>query len=308
MSPAVILKPLKVFLRESLNDELHVVRQYKQNFGQLPDLSTPTTFSEKIQFQKLYNRDPKMTVLADKYLVREYISSMGAGHILNDLIGAYDDPEDIDFDTLPDQFVIKCNHSWATNIICENKNELDRRATVASLRQWMGENHYFSNREWAYKNIKPKIIIEKYLSGNLKDYKFFCFSGEPTYIQIDKERFSGHTLDLYDMNWNRLNCTKGDVPNQDQPDLCPPFFDEMYEIAKQLSGIFNFCRFDFLATDDDYYFGEVTFYPGGGLTAFNPYSYDIEFGRKLDISQLNVPVTSKAKLKLIKAMDQLGFI
>lgn len=308
MDQANLSKQLKVVIRSVLNDELQIVRQYKSNFGKLPNLTAPITFNEKIQSQKLYNRDPRMTQLADKYLVRDYISSLGYENILNELIAVHDTPEDIDFNKLPEQFVIKCNHSWATNIICPRKSELNWGAVVDGLKMWLRDDHYEKNREWAYKDIKPKIIIEKYLSGDLKDYKFFCFSGTPAYVQIDRERFSGHTLDIYDMAWNRLDCTKGRVPNQEKPDPRPAYFDEMHKLAKIISSDFNFCRVDFLATTDNFYFGEVTFYPGGGLTPFEPHSYDREFGAKFDITGLTIPFQSKVKIKIVKAMDQAGLI
>lgn len=299
---------IKHYLRDLLNDEFHIARQFLNSFGRPVNLLKPTTFNEKIQVQKLYNRDPRMTKLADKYQVREYIKRSGHGDILNDLIGVYDYPEEIDFDTLPDRFVIKCNHSWATNIICDDKQSLDKAETVKKLRTWQKENHYLKLREWAYRDIKPKILIEKHLGHVLKDYKFFCFSGKPLYVQVDSERFGQHTLDLFDTEWNSLDCEKGNKNQSKAKEPAPKFLGRMLTIAKDISSDFNFCRVDFMATEETFYFGEITFYPGGGYSRFKPDDYDYIFSRPFKTEHLSIPLSSRIKIVIVNFLAQINLL
>lgn len=299
---------LKSLVRHSLDDEFFIARRFRASFGRRIDFLEPKTFNEKIQFQKLYNRSQRMTLLADKYLARKHIEKKGYGHILNSLIGVYEHPEDIEFFTLPNQFVIKCTHSWATNVICDDKNKIDEAKVTEDLKTWMNENHYFKLREWAYKNIKPKIIIEKYLGHDIKDYKFFCFSGKPMYIQIDSDRFGAHTLDIYTMEWEHLICQKGKKSKSEHPDAKPPFFPEMANIARDISSEFNFCRVDFLAKPDSFYFGEITFYPGGGFSPFDPTSFDDLFSEQFDVSEANIPIRSHLKIRSVYLLDKIGMV
>lgn len=244
-----------------------------------------------------------MTELSDKYLVRDFIEKKGYSSILNSLLGVYNSPEDINFHDLPEQFVIKCNHSYATNIICENKSSINENETKATLSKWMQENHYYKLREWSYKEISPKIIIERYLGNKLKDYKFFCYSGDPKYVQVNSDRFGSHTLDLYTVDWVRIQCQKGKTKRSTHPEAQPAFFEEMLETARNLSSEFNFCRVDFLATPDSFYFGEITFYPAGGFDPFHPQTYDYVFGEPFDVSKVKIPLMSRLKIKAIALLD-----
>jgi hypothetical protein len=291
-----------------LNDEFLIARQFRNSFGRGIDFFNPQTFNEKIQLQKLYNRNPRMTYLADKYLVRQHIKDLGHANILNALIGAYDRPEDIDFESLPQSFVIKCNHSWATNIICEEKSSVNEQEIISKLNEWMQQNHYYKLREWAYKDIVPKIIIERHLGNELKDYKFFCFSGSPLYIQVDSERFGAHTLDIYDMDWTHLDCSKGNKKQGITPENPPPSFKQMASIATDIASEFNFCRVDFLATPDTFFFGEATFYPAGGFSSFQPEYFDYLFGEKFNVADLKIPLTSRLKIGVITLLDRMGML
>lgn len=299
-------KKLKGLIRKSLSDEFIVDRQFFDIFNRHIDFYNPKSFNEKLQIQKLFVKNPKMTDLADKYEVRNHIQAKGYGAILNELIGVYDRPEDIDFSALPDEFVIKCNHSWATNIVCDDKSLLDERQVVEQLREWMSHNHYHKLREWSYKNIKPKIIIERFLRAPLKDYKLFCFSGSPLYIQVDADRDDGHTLDMYDTNWNRLRCKKGNNPQSSTIPSRPDFFEDMLEIARDLSSDFNFCRVDFFANPDGFYFAEITFYPGGGFSPFEPEEFDYVFGEHLNIDDVQIPAKSRLSIKAISLLNKLN--
>ncbi|PHQ26347.1 glycosyl transferase [Marinobacter guineae] len=302
------LSDLKSFARKSLNDEFIIAKNFRNTFGRRMNFFNPETFNEKLQLQKLYNRNPRMTFLSDKYLARQHIKNLGLANILNVLIGVYDRAEDIDFSSLPQAFVIKCNHSWATNIICSDKSELIEEEVIARLNDWLAINHYYILREWCYKDIKPKIIIERHLGKDLKDFKFFCFEGLPHYIQVDCDRFGAHTLDIYDMNWNRLECRKGNKKQSATPMSPPTYFQEMVNAAKTISSEFNFCRVDFLATPDAFYFCEVTFYPGGGFSSFQPEQFDYLFGEKLNVSDLKIPLKSRLKIGAISLLDRMGFV
>lgn len=304
MLQGIVVRKAKKLARDFLQDELFISRRFQDSFNRPIDFFNPETFNEKLQIQKLYNRDPKMTKLADKYLVREFVDKKGYSSILNSLLGVYNSPEDINFCDLPEQFVIKCNHSYATNIICENKNSINEHQAKEKLNEWLQKNHYYRLREWAYKDIPPRIIIESYLGNELKDYKFFCYSGEPRYVQVDSERFDSHTRSIYDVNWVRLQCQTNKIENNAQPEAQPPFFKAMIEIAKDLSSEFNFCRVDFLATPDSFYFGEITFYPAGGFGPFDPEHYDYIFGEPFDISKIKIPLMSRLKIKTIHLLDK----
>jgi hypothetical protein len=268
----------------------------------------PRTFNEKLQVQKLYNQNPRMTYLADKYLVRLHIKDLGHANILNTLIGAYDRADDIDFATLPQSFVIRCNHSCANNIICEDKSIIDEKQVIGKLNVWMKKNHYDKFLEWSYKNIKPKIMIERHLGSELKDYKFFCFSGSPLYIQVNSDRFGSHTLDIYDMGWNRLNCSKGDKKQSIMLENPHPSLQQMARIATEIASEFNFCRVDFLTTPDAFYFGEATFYPGAGYSPFHPEYFDYLFGKKFNVDNLTIPLRSRLKIGAIGLLDRMGMV
>ena len=303
MDRNTLVSQSKKLIQALLGDELHVSRQYRGVFGHLPDLTNPRTFNEKLQFEKLYDRDPRLTRLADKFLVREYVRECGHENLLNRLLGVYTHPDEIDFDQLPNRFVIKCTHSWATNILCQDKSELDIPACRETLKGWLKQNHYQKSREWAYKDILPRIIIEEHLGSNLQDFKFFCFHGKPTYIQVDSDRFGGHTLDVYDMAWKRLPCTKGNKPNAQKEAAPPPYLAEMTQAAADLAGDFPFCRVDFLATRGRFYFGEITFYPGSGYSPFAPEEFDYRFGELFEVDTKKIDLSSRAKVQLVKLLE-----
>ncbi|MEX0604303.1 MAG: ATP-grasp fold amidoligase family protein [Marinobacter sp.] len=300
-----ISQKLKGLIRNLLSDEIVVDRQFFDAFGRHIDFYNPKTFNEKLQVQKLYVRDSRMTNLADKYEVRQYVKAKGHEAILNHLIAVYDRVEDIDFKDLPNEFVIKCNHSWNTNYICENKSLIDEKKVGALLEEWMRHNHYQKLREWSYKGIKPKIIIERFLRSPLKDFKFFCFSGLPLYIQVDSNRSDKHALDIYDVSWHRLDCRKGNNVQSNSAEGRPIFFEDMLRIAKDLSSDFNFCRVDFLANPDGFYFAEITFYPGGGFSPFAPEEFDYIFGEKFSVACAQIPLKSRLSINAINLLNKL---
>jgi hypothetical protein len=266
-----------------VSDKRYAELQYKSVYGHSPDLIRPRTFDEKIQWYKLYYRKPIMTALSDKYKVREYVIQKGLGHILNELYGVYARVEQIAFASLPDAFVLKATHSCGLNVICKNKQDLDWEQCRLKLKRWLKKNHYQYGREWAYKNIPPGIICEKYLENEeyheLIDYKFYCYGGKPEVVFVCCGRFGpdGVKYDAYDMSWNRIPVHKGRPAaglNLDRP----RHFDEMVDVATKLSGEFPFVRVDLYLVKDKIIFGEMTFYPDNGIVPFSPAEYNYFFG------------------------------
>jgi hypothetical protein len=251
---------------------------YKSHVDTLPNLEHPTKFSEKLQWLKLYYRDPIMTQCADKYGVREYVTNCGYGYILNKLIASYEDVDDIDVAALPDRFVLKGSHGSAWNIICKDKNKINWTSWKLIMKSWMKQNLYWYGREWVYKDIKPRIVCEEYiedLAGSLLDYKFFCFNGEPKFVQVDVGRFEKQNYrNFYDLNWGILPFGK-DIPHNPNIKMNPPKnFSNMIKIARKLSEPFPYVRADFYNVDGQIYFGELTFFPASGTPDFRPTEYD----------------------------------
>lgn len=270
-------------------DSMMLKLQYRIKMGFWPDFKYPKRFTEKLQLYKMMYRNPVMHQCVDKYEVRKYVESKGLGHILNDLYGVYDKPEDIDFDTLPNQFVMKTTTGGGGQnvIIVRNKSTEDYNVLRQKLSQWSSDNNLgaLSGREWAYTQCKPRIIIERLLNDNsqvgsedLIDYKFFCFGGKPYSVQVDMGRFEGHRQNFYDMQWRTLgvHCTYPEGEGVTEPQI----FDEMKSLASQLSSDFPFVRVDLYNVEGKVYFGELTFYPSSGYGKFHPDGFDFELGQQ----------------------------
>ena len=269
------------------SDEEFILKEYRSRTGHELNLANPTRFTEKLQWLKLFYRDDNIKVTTDKYTVREYLKNKGYEHILNDLIGAYDTPDDIDFNSLPDKFVLKLSHGSGWNIICKDKSRLNLPIYKLIIKSWMKQNLYIYGREWNYKDLEPKIIIEKYLDNNdgqLTDYKFFCFNGKPHFVQIDHDRFSHHKQTYYDMNWRILNVQTG---HETLTEDCPQNFEEMKSIATELSKPFPHVRIDFYNVNNKIYFGEFTYFDGSGFYTFEPDNTDFAWGKLLELPKPN---------------------
>lgn len=253
------------------------------------DLKDPKTFNEKVQWLKIHSfpNDPLVVRCADKYAVRSYIEEKGLGDTLVPSLGSWSSPDDINWDALPNSFVIKCAHGCAYNVICPDKSKLDIEATKKQLGKWLKEDFGVFNVEPHYSRISPRMIVgEKFLGEGLIDYKFFCFNGEPKYIYIsyDLAHDRQAKIGYYDVDGKPLSIERDDYAHYDVTEL-PPYFEEMKRAAKVLCEDFTFVRVDFFATPDRFYFAELTFTPSAGMMPFNPKSYDVEWGRELDISQ-----------------------
>ena len=275
---------------------------YRKSMRRNLSLENPQKFTEKIQWLKLYDRNPLHTMKADKYAVREFVkNTIGEQHLV-ELFGVYDRPEEIDFDALPDRFVLKSTHGCGMSIVCPDKNQLDRKAVVKKFNRWLKINWYYkSKRQWAYKDIPPRIICEEFLESNtdwgLLDYKFFCLNGKPEYIQVifDRTGREERFQNLYDTQWNRLSVTTSGFPINPKNVPPPPCLDEMLRLASALAKDIIFSRVDFYYHNDKIIFGEITFYPAGGVNRFNPVEFDDELGRKLKLPfELNIRNNAKS--------------
>ncbi|GBU05931.1 teichuronopeptide biosynthesis TupA-like protein [Faecalimonas umbilicata] len=267
------------FLPKLISDEKAIKRYYrKKSKGNMLNLDNPKRFSEKLQWYKLNGKDPLMQICADKNRVRKYISDLGYGYLLNEQYGVFKHVEDIDFDSLPNKFVMKAAHGSGWNIIVKDKNKLNKKKAKMLMRSWLKQDTSWSGREWVYKDMPRSIVIEKYLedeTGELRDYKFFCFNGQPRFMQLEVGRNTAHnTRNFYDMDWKLMPFGKElpHNPNLNVPK--PTLFDEMKKIAENLCKPFQFVRVDLYQANGKVYFGELTFFPAGGAPDFVPDQYD----------------------------------
>lgn len=274
-----------------LSDEKYLKLLYRMHIGKKLNLSNPQTFNEKLQWLKLNNHKAEYTMMVDKYLVRDYIKRTIGEEYLIPLIGVWDNPDEIDFDSLPNRFVLKCNHNSGTGMcICKDKSKLDYEKVKSDLRKGLKEDYEKYNREWPYKNVPRKIVCEEYMedqSGELKDYKFMVFGGEVKCSFVGSDRFSteGLHVTFYDNNWNIMPFERH-YPRLQKPHPKPICFDEMKKLAAKLSNNMPFVRVDFYEIKGKVYFGELTFFPGSGFEEFTPESWDYEFGSWIDLSML----------------------
>lgn len=268
------------------SDKQYLQMMYWLHLGRKLNLKNPKTFNEKLQWLKLYNHKPEYTIMVDKVKAKEYVAKLiGEEHIISTL-GVWDDPDDIDFDALPDQFVLKCNHNSGTGMcICRDKSKLDIEKVKAELRKGLKENYFMRWREWPYKNVPRKILAEKFMvdeSGTeLKDYKIFCFNGEPRYCQVISDRNTDEKIDFYDMHWKRLVGLVGlndKVHNSEYAIPCPESFENMKQMASLLAKSIPFSRIDFYEINHQAYFGEITFFPATGFGNFNPREWNVKMG------------------------------
>lgn len=269
-------------------DDKYWVEYYFYRFFNYPlDLRNPRTFNEKIQWVKLYDRNSLYTTLSDKFMVRDYVEAKIGSRYLNDLLYVINSPQEIKWASLPDSFVIKTTHGSGWNIICRNKNDLDLEKATRKLNHWMKCNFYERFREWQYKNIKPKILFERYIHGDpdldLIDYRIFCREGQPQIIQVELNTYTIHTRAFFDINWNNLNFSYN-YPLTYKHVSRPEKFTEMLNMAAALSKDLRFCRVDFFIENHRLIFGEITITPVAGFAAFSPKEYDLKLGKLIPIS------------------------
>lgn len=270
------------FSKHISDDRRYLKWEYFLGMKKKLNLDNPRTYNEKLQWSKLYDRNPLYTRLVDKYAVKEYIASvMGNDHIIIPTLGVWDSFDDIDFASLPDKFVLKTTHDSGGVVICTDKSKLDMQAARAKLEKSLANNYYLEHREWPYKDVKPRIIAEKFMvdeSGTeLKDYKFFCFDGEPKMLFIATDRPFDTRFDFFDIDFNHLPFTQGH-PNAERPIEKPENFGQMVEIARRLSKGFSQVRVDLYNVNGKIYFGELTFAHFSGNVPFKPAEWDMKIG------------------------------
>lgn len=269
-------------VKHMIPDKTYLKLQYKYHLGKKLNLGNPETFNEKLQWLKLNDRKPEYTMYVDKYAVREHIKNSIGEEYLIPLIGVYNSVEEIDWDELPDKFVLKCTHGSQCNIICSDKSRLNIEESKAKLKKWMNRNWFWYGREWPYKNVKPRIICEKYMvdeSGTeLKDYKVFCFNGTPRLIQVDFNRFTEHRRNLYDTNWNQIDGFFNFSSDRSVEIAKPKQLNTMLKFAENLAVQTVFSRIDFYLVYEKIYFGEITLYPESGFGKFSPSELDSRLG------------------------------
>ncbi len=274
--------------RQLLNwvpDKVYLKIMYKGRTGKKLDLDNPQRYTEKLQWLKLYDRNPLYTQLVDKYEVRNYLKDKIDDKHLVKLYGVYDSFDRIDWDILPDSFIMKCTHGCGCNHIVENKNDVDKQALRKNFNRWMKKNPYYGTREWPYKNVKHRIIIEQLLDNDGKtvvDYKFYCFNGK-IYCWRSQFYLDGKRYHLYfDLQFNNLNISDSHYPAPKKIAVeIPPYFSEMADIAIKLSEGFPQIRIDFLGTKKQFYMGEFTFFDGSGYDVYSPESFDFDMGKQL---------------------------
>lgn len=283
-------------------DKTYLKLMFRAKMGQRLNLDNPQTFSEKLQWLKLNDRNPLYTIMVDKVKAKEYVASKIGEQYIIPTLGVWENAEDIDFNSLPDRFVLKCNHNSGKGMyICRDKSKMDEGKVREGLKQGLKENYYKHGREWPYRDVSRRILAEQYIEdeysvslggaaqkaafvGGLRDYKFYCFNGEPRLCQVISNRATDECIDFYDMEWNRLigligliGLTEG-VHNGSSEISCPYSFGDMLRCARILSADIPFSRIDFYDIDRHAYWGEITFFPASGFGFFRPDEWNYRIG------------------------------
>lgn len=279
-------------MMNALPDELYIKLKYYHHFHKFPNLKNPLTFNEKIQWLKLHDRRPEYIQMVDKYLVKDYVANIIGKEYIIPTIGVWDNVNEIEWESLPNQFVLKWNHDSGSIVICKDKNNFIKEDAIKRLNSREHHSGYLYGREWPYKNVKPKIIAEKFVvdeSGTeLKDYKFFCFNGVVKMFKIDFGRFSDHHANYYDNTGAILPFGEKYIPPIfDKELVVPTNLSEMISIANKLSFGIPFVRIDLYNNNGKIYFGEITLYPASGYGVLTSDEYDILIGEWLHLENEN---------------------
>lgn len=286
MNSKEVLRKVSCFLP----DKTYIKIKYRMKFHRKIDLKNPKTFNEKLQWLKLYDRKPVYSTMVDKFEAKKYVASLiGEEHIIPTL-GVWERFEDIDFDVLPNQFVLKCTHDSGGLVICRDKSKLDKVAAEKKINASLKTNYFFQGREWPYKNVKPRIIAEQYMeesSGkDLIDYKFYCFNGTPEYLYVSTglENHATASISFLTLNWEFAPFGRSDFKTFTELPPKPTKLDEMLRLAERLSAGYKFLRVDLYQIENQIFFSELTFSPCGGMMPFDPPEWDKELGKLIDLS------------------------
>lgn len=288
-----LFETIEYHKRHFVNPEKYIFRMFRKRMGCELNLDNPKTFSEKLQWMKLYDHNPLYTQLVDKYEVKQYVKDKIGEQYIIPTLGCWDSVEDIDFDSLPNQFVLKCTHDSGGLVICKDKMKLDVKKAKKKLKKSLGRNYYYMGFEWPYKNVKPRIIAEQYMEDSktqeLRDYKFFCFAGvvKAMFIATERQKEGEDVkFDFFDADFNHLPFKQGHEHAAVTP-AKPKCFDEMKNQASVLSKGLPQVRVDFYEVDGRVYFGEMTFFHHGGWTRFEPEEWDTTFGEWIVLPSKN---------------------
>lgn len=272
-------------------DKWIVMCQYRVLVGRWPNLKKPKRYTEKIDWYKLNYHDPLMTQCVDKYREKFYLADKGLEQYVPKTLQVHDKIEEVDYSTLPNAFIIKCNNGYGNNYIVRDKSKMNIVEINHVFNEWHSTSPVVFGREWAFINVEPKILVEELLvsedgtqKGDLNDYKVMCFNGEPRVVWVDIDRYSNHCRNFYDLQWNQLP-VESDCPVSKAPVPKPYGLEKMIEIAGVLAKDFPFVRVDFYSVNNRVYIGEMTFYPWSGCVNYKPDSFDFELGDMFKLPQ-----------------------
>lgn len=280
----------KLGIFDTMNDKDLLKKKFLIMLGYDLNLENPITFNEKIQWLKIYDRNPEYIKMVDKYNVKKYVASVIGEKYIIPTIASWDNVDDIDWNNLPNQFVLKVTHDSGGVVICKNKNFFDINKAISILKKSIKRDYYMLHREWPYKNVVRRVIAEKYMSEEseeLIDYKFMCFNGICKCIFTCTDRYSrdGLKVTFYDTKWNILPFERH-YNSLKKPEKKPDRLDEMIRLAEILSNDIPFVRVDFYIINNEIFFGEMTFYPGSGFEEFTPFKWDKILGSWIDLSKI----------------------
>lgn len=282
----------KIALLNWIPDEIYLKIMFRCKFGRKLNLIIPKTFNEKLQWLKLYDRKDEYKMMVDKIEVRKFVSDKIGSDYLIPILGFYESFEEIDFDKLPEEFVLKCTHDSGSAVVCSNKSKFNKEMSKEKLDRCLKRNMFWLGREWPYKDLKPRIICEKLMKDklevDLKDYKFMCFNGKVKCSFVCSNRNIGNlNVDFYDLDWNRMPFERH-YPRSETIIPKPENYNLMVDLAEKLSNSIPFVRVDFYEIDSHVYFGELTFFPGNGMEEFTPEIYDEILGNWIVLPQMKV--------------------
>lgn len=275
-----------------LSDKVYLKLMYKLNIGKKLDLKNPKTFNEKIQWLKLNDRKDIYTTMVDKYEAKKYVADLIGEEYIIPTLGVWDKFEDIDFDKLPNQFVLKCTHDSGGLVICRDKSSLDIESAKKKINKCLKRNYYKLGREWPYKNVRPRIICEEYMQDNqhisLRDYKFYCFNSKVKYLYISEglEDHSTAKISFLTSDWNFAPFNRLDYKPFNELPAKPSNFDKMLKLAECISKGFKFIRVDLYNINKKIYFSEFTFSPCSGYMPFSPEEWDEKLGEMVDLNYI----------------------
>lgn len=275
-----------------MSDKLYIKIMYYCIMNRKIDLNNPKTFNEKLQWLKLYNRNPLYTTMVDKYEVKKYVADIIGEEYIIPTIGIYNNFDEIDFNKLPNKFVIKCTHDSGGVVVCKDKTKLNIKEARKKINKCLKRNFFYVGREWPYKNVKPRIIIEEFIDDSknedLNDYKFMCFDGKVkcSFVCTERRSKEGLKVTFFDLNWNKMPFERH-YPYSSKEIQKPVNYEKMIQLSEKLSKGLSFIRVDFYEANNKIYFGELTFFPGNGTEEFTPEEWDYKIGEWIKLPERN---------------------